>query len=489
MRMTRERAVRCVLGLAALLTVIRCASVPVWYADSQYYLQAGRLFRQGTVTFAGNLVGDRHLSIAYYQVFQSLFGPSADSVAIALSVAFGATACLVTGLCFEVGAGIWRPTLVAAGLILILALNPIWNSMLTDPLLLLILLVALAVLTWLPRTTSPIWSIAAIGVICGFGYGVRPETIIMFIAVVLTRLLVGGLSVPRWIGESAIAVIAMTAGYAAQNVAWSLWVPAPKPDTYSAAFAFYLPMYYNAEPQDGPAVAALDRIEASAGMPLTTQYIGLFPVMAAGVRSNAVKDTDRLIARAGFELLAAKPGRVLAMLLREGTTYLTRPKLGLEFDTDSWDARWQTMRERLRALDKRREAVSADFVNDAWWATESVSDRHVPMVARLRTWLPSWSAALSIPGLVLIIGILSAIVAVVRRQACSAPIVATGLFVVGAFVVTDFSQGFAARYSEIWRFLSLVILGLTSLTWRSGALTNHPGFGIIDAPHVKTWDA
>jgi hypothetical protein len=463
--MTRRRALCSVLGLAVLLAALRSAAVPEWYPDAQYYVQAGRLFRQGTVTFAGNLVGDRHLAIGYYQIFQALFGPSADSVAIALSVAFGAAACLIATLCFIAADGAWRPALIAVSLIVVLSLMPIWNSTLTDPLLLVLVLLVLNGVACLSRD-FPSWLVmVGIGALCGFGYGVRPETVVMLIAVALSSLLLNWRGVSTSGRELVVLVASFTAGFMLQSAAWYAWIPAPKPDTYSAAFAFYLPMYYNAEPSDGPATAALDRLEESAGLPLTTKYIGLFPVMAAGVKAHAVKETDRLIAQAGIELLEAKPRRLLVMFARDGALYLTYPKLDLERHTDPWDQRWTFMRGRLQALDQRREETSALFGNDAWWRTATLGDQHLPLVVRLRSWLPPWTMVLRLPGVVILCGFAATLVSLVfRRQQSNATLTAC-LFVLGAFVVTNFSQGFDARYSEIWRYLSLVMVGLTILAW------------------------
>jgi hypothetical protein len=292
----------------------------------------------------------------------------------------------------------------------------------------------------------------------------------------------------RWLRESAVVIAALAVGYATQAVAWHLWVPAPKPETYSAAFLFYLPMYYHAEPGDGPATAALARLEETAGLPLTSEFIGLFPVMAAGAKTNSVNETDRLIARAGLELVRAKPRRLLAMFAKEGVSYLTKPQWEFHRDTDPWDQRWQFMRERLRALDMRREEVSAGFGNDAWWKTETLADRHLSPIEGLRAWLPSWSFVMRLPGVLLSIGLASTVVALVWRRQRSTPIVATCLFIIGAFVLTNFSQGFDPRYSEIWRYLSLVIVAFTALTWPNPALTNQERSGIIDLhPPERRW--
>ena len=127
------------------------------------------------------------------------------------------------------------------------------------------------------------------------------------------------------------------------------------------------------------------------------------------------------------------------------------------------------MRERLQALDQRREETSARFGNDAWWRTETLGDQHVPLVVRLRSWLPSWSMVLRLPGVLLLCGFAATLVSLVfRRQQSSATLTAC-LFVLGAFVITNFSQGFDARYSEIWRYLSLVMVGLTILAWPARA--------------------
>jgi hypothetical protein len=471
-RMTRRRAAGYVLGLAALLAIARAASVPAWFADAQYYVQAGRLFHQGNVTFAGHLVGDRHVAIGYYQIFQSVFGSSADSVAIALAFTFAIAAGLVIGLCFQVGAGVWLPALTAAGLVLVLAVIPIWNSMLTDPLLLVLVLFVLNGVAWWPRVRSRWWMIAVLGAICGLGYGVRPETLVLLIAVMLAGAVAYWQGIRSWAREGVTVLAAFAVGYAVQSAAWHVWIPAPKPPTYSAAFLFYLPMYYHAEPGDGPATAALARLEESAGLPLTSDFIGLFPVMAAGAKAHAVKETDRLIARAGLELLTAKAGRLLAMFGREGVQYLRRPGLTVERSTDPWDARWRFMRDRLRDLDQRREQTSAGFGNDAWWRTETLADRHVSMVVWLRSWLPSWSMLLRLPGVLLVCGLAATAVSIAfARQHC-APCLTACLFVIGAFIITNFSQGFDPRYSETWRYLSLVMIALTVLAWPQRALTN-----------------
>jgi hypothetical protein len=469
---SRRTAARGAFGLALFLALLRAAIVPAWFADAQYYVQAGRLFREGTVTFAGHLVGDRHIAIGYYQVFVSLFGSSADAVAIALAFAFGIAACLVVTLCFIVGTDVWRTTLAAIALVVVLSLIPIWNSMLTDPLLLVVLLLVLNGVAWLPRARSPLVLVAGIAAVCGVGSGVRPETLVMLIAVLLAILVTRWRGLRLWGRDVGVAGAAFTVGYVLQSFVWYAWVPAPKPATYSAAFVFYLPMYYHAEPQDGPATTALARLEESAGLPLTTDYIGLFPVMAAGAKANAVEETDRLIARAGLELLAAKPRRLLEMFEREGMLYMRRPALTFERSTDSWDSRWQFMRERLRDLDRRRQETSAGFGNDAWWRTETLGDRHLGVVVWLRSLLPSWSVLVRLPGMLLLVGLAATIVSVLFRRESAAPALAACLFVIGAFVVTNFSQGFDQRYSEIWRYLSLVMVALATLTWPRPALTN-----------------
>jgi hypothetical protein len=115
-------------------------------------------------------------------------------------------------------------------------------------------------------------------------------------------------------------------------------------------------------------------------------------------------------------------------------------------------------------------STSAGFGHDARWRTETLGDRHVPFVAYLRSALPPWSVVLRLPGGLLVLGLASTAAALAFRRARAGPALTASLFVIGALVITNFSQGFDPRYSEIWRYLSAVVVGLTVLTWRDAAL-------------------
>lgn len=462
-RVTRPVTFACAIALALVIAALRAATVPAWFADAQYYTQAGRLWQNGVVTFAGHLVGDRHLAILYYQFFQNTLGPSADSAAVALAVAFACAACLVVTNCFLVARGSVGPAVCSSLLITVLAFLPIWNSPLIEPLLLVILL---AVIALIELTRRPRWrtlAITAIGVISGLGFGVRPETVVMLIALTLTGLALARVGYRLRLLDIALLWLAFAVSYAAQGALWRSWIPVPKPDTYSAAFVFYLPMYYLGTPNDGPASAALDEMEASAGLPLTTKFIGLFPVMAAGAKAHKVAETDRLVALAGLELIRAHPFRLASQFFSEGVKYFQSPTLSFESHTDSWERRWDDMRVRLRGLDARREEVSAGFGNDAWWRTETLADRRVAFVTQLRAILPSWSGVIRLPGSVLLLGLAATLLVLMRKPEHAVTMVAVSLYVTGVWILSSFSQGFDPRYSEVWRYLALLVVGLTCL--------------------------
>jgi hypothetical protein len=458
------------LSVLSAVTATWCllAQPPSWYGDAQYYVQSGRLWAEGIVTYAGSRIGDRYVVVWLYQQAVERLGASLDALSIALAMAFLVAALAVIYLLHTIGASPRRAALASILAVAVLAtegnverLAPFMKIPMTEALFLTAMLLAVACWWAVVRGGGHgLAALGAIGLFVGLAATLRSESPLLLGAFAAAMLLRRG---PGQTRRQLVAITVMltcgAAGWLATPRGWPLLFPGERPPTYRWMYLVYYPMFYLHDPAAGPANAALARLGTPRpeNVPLITQMI------RRGYLDGRVAEVDGLFLRGFVEILRQHPGRVLGFMAKEIGMHAVEPRLATGIDRRTFAERWTASRGALETLDARRIEASAPQGNDAFWATATLGDRRLAFADLARRSAPHWWPIVTLPGWLLP---LSAAVVIARWRRAGPGRVVAAIFLLYAVVtvtLTAAAQGYHERYAHFPLILSALAL-LTVVT-------------------------
>lgn len=450
-----------------MATVI-AGEVPIIGKDAQYYLQAGGLWAEGKVSYAGSHIGTRIFPVLYYYFFEWALGPSIDSVSVSLGVLFLIFCGAAAWLCYD---GLKYETLRASAFLLIVGIAFVWidwRRPQTEPFIVILALVCLVLTQKSFRTDNFFrqWLLLCIAAaICGVGLGFRTESLILLISIMIVWLLA---SVARRtkinaLGVSAAMVVAFTAGSFAPSLAFRALSGQPMPQQLSGYFVFFHPVEAFGNASFGPASAVLADfgrdLLAEAPRPIDIEPIRLG--LSGAYNSKGAKYASDLYMAAGFETVAAIPATVIADVASSTLVYLATRPGAYKIDRRNDDVAMSATRERLAEIDSERlEQSTWRFPGDYSRPTATIVDNRTaasPILKAIETphlllSLPAWAVAL-LTGVVLIASL---------RSGGSPWIVAVAaLFYIGSVLAAAVTQGFVDRY---WLAASLPLMATIVLS-------------------------
>jgi hypothetical protein len=455
------------VALAFVLAAMVASFVPEFFNDSQYYVQAGPLWLHGDVTFAGSLIGSRHLAVLAYLVPRLIFGESLHVISLTLAAINLAFNICVIALAASYLGRTRVSQFAAAVIMLVTFATPIWNSPLTDNLLVLAAAVGLVIRQLFcisTRSKTQYFGLLLLGITCGLFTGLRSEAAIVWVSCVATWALCSSpveARAKRTIGI-ALSTVAFAAFTMAQPFLFVSWTGVSRPAQLTGLLLFYKPLTLYASADAGPASAVLaEWLKPPAGTD-KTPITPMFYAAGRGDKEAGPEKTSRILFTAGLEVMKQRPAEVLQSTLSDIGVYLTAPVGRFVLDGRTTSERLAETRAQLKQIDELRVS-SAQWLNeDSHWPVSALSNRPGAVPAWqdwLRNALPAQPIA-NLPGwlfsLLLAIGILI----VVGLNRWSSPMAVSILVILCLIPLTAFSQGYVLRYWLPWHVLLLLTFPL-----------------------------
>ena len=460
---------KALLGAGTLFLCVYVVATPPFFSnDSQYYIQSGLLWADGKVSYAASLVGSRVFAIFFYHAFVRLFGPSIDSISIALGFSFLCFSCACWALVRAEGMRSWLQYLAATTLTLIGFGWMEWYKPLTDQFQVTVSLLALAAY----RASLPCRSdrkrlswLCAAAAICGMGTGFRSELLLLFACMCLGNGLRG--IVALRVGATAAGALASILVYVASSttplLGFRAFTGTELPAQLTGYLLFYRPVELYGDRANGPASAEL--FQLGEGLKARSPEVGdLNPIRLGGdaayVTLGARHASDLYFA-AGLEALGAHPREAFLSTAAAASYYLfDMPGKFILTPIDVASTRAET-KITLEGIDSLRSQVSKiRFGGDYTWPVATIADKRlvsgglldrVP-IYHLQSILPAW--------LLTSLGVL-AVLAGWRTGGWGNPALVAFVYYVGNCILAATSQGFVERY---WLSASLPLLAVSVCT-------------------------
>jgi hypothetical protein len=452
--------------LALVLSALIASRVPEFTnKDSQYYIQAGPLWLHGNVKYSGSFVGSRHLAILTYLLPRLVFGESLSVIALtlaAINLAFNL--CVAALAAAYIGRG--RLSLVVAAIVMLAAsAAPIWNSPLTDNLLVLTAAVALLIRQRLCMSARPrmqYFGVSILGLACGILMGWRSEAAIIWVMCLATWAICRA---PIEAGAKRVTGIALSVAAfviftMAQPLLFRAWTGVERPAQLTGLLLFWKPLdLFHAgrlAPRSsrdiGPANATLAGwLKPPHGM----SEIPIDPMFyASGFGEKEVGDakTSKVFLQAGLELVMRRPLSVLRSTFTDAVVCLSSQDATFDLDERTNSERLAATLAQLHRIDEVRVRAAEWLNGDSHWPVFKLAESPSAVPAwqtwlksvlppQLQAYLPAWAFDfLLLAGTLIVIGL-------GRWEsplAVSIPVILCLVF------LTAFSQGYALRYWLIW---------------------------------------
>ncbi len=436
-----------VIGLSAIF-VFSVVQFPTFFADSQYYVQSAMLWPRGELTFAASWIGNRDLVVLFYHLIFATFGPSLDALSIGLATILLITNVAIAVTVFSlVNASLVAASLTLAGAFIFATLESanvtsIMKSPASDNLAVMTLACMWALWSIGHDRQWPAALCLLLSLVTGISAHIRAELIVFptlsaLIAIPWPRLLWSTI-----IMKAGVSLAGFTIGLAIPALFWPLWVGAPKPHAYTGAFLVYYPFDKFARDINGPASKALaNQLNLPSG-----SRIPFWEAIASTYSHLGAKSSDELITRAGLEAAHKNLVRWFTGGFQSALDIVRLPG-EISITQENWNEQEAEVAELLGDFDRYRLTTSAQYGNDATTETRALADRHLSLIAIMRSIVPPVQISLVLPGLIGII----------------APILVVGL-------------GWKMDWRDTLVLLPLPLYGIFILTL--GALTNgsHPRY-------------
>ncbi len=450
------------LIIIIILSCIKLSHIPEFVKDAQYYVQSALLWPSGKVSFAGNLIGERHLTVWYYHFFLKAFGYSLDSLSIALTILFALNSLCILAMSLLLFNHPLLVFIVSTTLNLISFCTSIWNFPATEATFTLansfILLIWMNAVLNLIHIKRFLFFVCFCSLLAGFLSNFRPGNSLfiigIFIAIlffnkqIFSRQVVSQnlLKTYRWISLiSVITLLTFKLGSLCSIVSWRFWVPVDKPPTYFYAFIFFHPIHNYANGSNG-----LSSKNVLQEMNLNSnEKIDFWQTLGFTFTKHGMKSSDTIMRNLGLEVLKKHPLKVIRDTAISIKYYITEPSFEFKVLTYNYEKQWDNSRKVLKEYDRVRIDDSQRFGKDAHVDTASLAFYKLPLINLLREFIPSFKVNLKVPGVLFILMLLSIIVLLVKQKyylfILFFPVLT---FCFGTLIIAAFSQGFVSRYGE-----------------------------------------
>lgn len=462
-RVGSKLAVRILLAVVSVaLAIVVTSEVPIIGKDAQYYVQAGSLWADGKVSYAGSLIGMRIFPILYFYFFQFVFGASIDSVSISLGVLFLAFSATTVWFCYD---NVRSEPLRASAFLIIVIVGFVWidwRRPQTEPFMVILAIGGLTLAGKAIRSRAlsvQAGVLGSIALLCGAGLGIRTECLILFLAVVLVWLTVGALRHEKTmaLAVTGLMIVLFAIGSQAPKLAFKAFTGQDMPAQLTGYFVFFHPVEAFGNASYGPASTELEKL----GKILLSQAPKTFDMepirlgLSGAYNLYGPKYASDLYMRAGFETVAAIPTQIAADIASSALTYLATKPFSYRMDWRRDDVAMIATGERLASIDKERLELSQwRLLGDFRWPTATIVDNRTSLSTVINAidvphvlWsLPAWVvAALTIAALF------------ISARTGSGPwlVGIAALLYVGSCLAAAITQGFIDRY---WLAASLPLM-------------------------------
>ncbi len=478
--MAQRRSQSTGLALAAglawivFLSLIVLREVPQPSKDAQAYLEAGVRWPIGEQVFAASWLGSRHLTVAYYALFLWLFGPSADSLSVALATSFAVHGALILLMCYLVLRSWPKAVVIASAVTMISCCLRLWYAPLTEAPF--TAANALVLLLWVcyaasvpPDPRRALGALALIGIVAGLTSAIRLGIAVfmggMCLTVMLFRHLVawtGG----RWrtTGQrKAMACLTLAAafalGSAASSASWRLWVGTPRPPQMYASLFFLRPIEHCGHARNGPVTRQL-----LVDMRAPSEYVPYWDLVAFVFRNYGPVEGDRLMKAVAFEALQHCIGPTTKRTLESFVEYLTLPLYRSRGFRRSTDEKFAELRRGLEKAVRERARRDAYYQAAGTRSMAEIADRRLSFVTAARRFFPDIRYVIDPPGAVFVAELVAVCALVLsRRRHLAAIWLPVCVYAFGTIAIASFSRGVERRFIEPFVPCALLVLLVTGL--------------------------
>lgn len=462
------------IGLRALivisllcLTLLVASEPPIMGKDAQYYWQSGSLWAHGKVSYAGSHIGSRVFAVLYYYCFQWTFGQSIDTVSLAMATLFLVFGISIIWLCYET----LKTEFIRVSMALVLMLTGLlwidWRRPQTEPFIVILAIVVLALTQRATRASTQVQQIALLAVIsllCGMGLGFRTEALILFAAVLVVWLFAELLKgkVSRGLLSTVVMVSLFMLGSQMPGHVFRVYTGLKLPPQLTGYFVFFKTVESFGDPNNGPASSELNRLGKEL-MQAAPQGFEIAPIrlgLSGAFSIYGPRYASDLYTRAGIETVKANASAVAADAVSSFTKYMWGRQLAYKVDRSSNTATLEGTRKRLAEIDQERAEQSKwRFNGDYHWPTSTITNNRLPVhqvLGAIQFPHIQWS----LPAWVVTLLALSSI-AISARTAVEARFLAIAMLsCLGSLTAAALTQGFVDRY---WSAATLPVVVVITL--------------------------